>query len=77
MCKTGYGCVQYTNWWDPFPDNAYAGALVHRAALSKTIISATSLVCWVHKKIATSNEYFVRVYRFVASFMQAANRVDT
>jgi len=26
-------CVQYTKWWDRFPDPAYAGALVHRAAL--------------------------------------------
>jgi len=23
----------YQKWWDPFPDPAYAGALVHRVAL--------------------------------------------
>jgi len=32
LCKK-QGCVQYTEWWDPFPDPAYVGALVHRVAL--------------------------------------------
>jgi hypothetical protein len=31
--KNGQDCVQYTKWWDPLPDPAYAGALVHRVAL--------------------------------------------
>ena len=28
VCK-----IQYTKWWDPSPDPAYAGALMHRVAL--------------------------------------------
>jgi len=33
----------HQKWWDPFPDPAYAGALVHRVALlSKNLYALTS-----------------------------------
>jgi len=34
LCKKhGKAAYNTPKWWDPFPDPAYAGALVHRVAL--------------------------------------------
>jgi hypothetical protein len=58
--------MQYTNWWDPFPDPAYAGALVHQAALYFLLNQITQIKS--KQKITIDSNELPYIFIFTISF---------